>query len=119
MSTPLIEAVHALEILDSRGRPTVSVSLRLADGTTSSAQVPSGASTGDREATELRDGDPHRYSGLGVLRAVSNVETVIAEAIVGKSFATIDDLDQTLIALDGTPTKSNLGANAILGVSMA
>ena len=84
MSTPLIEAVHALEILDSRGRPTVSVSLRLADGTTSSAQVPSGASTGDREATELRDGDPHRYSGLGVLRAVSNVETVIAEAIVDR-----------------------------------
>ena len=81
MSTPLITAVHALEILDSRGRPTVSVSLQLGDGTTGSAQVPSGASTGDREATELRDGDPHRYSGLGVLKAVSNVETTIADAI--------------------------------------
>lgn len=119
MPTPTIESVHALEILDSRGRPTVSVSLKLSDGTVGSAQVPSGASTGDREATELRDGDPKRYGGLGVRNAVANVENAIAEAIAGKAFAAIEDLDGALIDLDGTATKSRLGANAILGVSMA
>lgn len=119
MSVPTIGSVHALEILDSRSRPTVSVTLTLSDGTTTNAQVPSGASTGDREATELRDGDASRYGGLGVLKAVGNVDGEIADAIVGKSFATIEDLDRTLIDLDGTPTKSRLGANAILGVSMA
>lgn len=119
MPTPTIESVHALEILDSRGHPTVSVSLKLSDGTVGSAQVPSGASTGDREATELRDGDPGRYGGLGVRNAVANVENAIAEAIAGKAFAAIEDLDGALIDLDGTATKSRLGANAILGVSMA
>lgn len=119
MSVPTIESVRALEILDSRGRPTVSVTLTLSGGITANAQVPSGASTGDREATELRDGDSTRFGGLGVLQAVSNVETDIAGAVVGKSFDTIDELDRVLIELDGTPTKSRLGANAILGTSMA
>ncbi|MFT0847361.1 phosphopyruvate hydratase [Actinomycetaceae bacterium L2_0104] len=119
MHAPIIDAVHALEILDSRGRPTVSVTLTLTDGTRGRAQVPSGASTGDREATELRDGDPHRYAGLGVLRAVGNVEEAIADAIVGKPFGSINELDAALIDLDGSATKSRLGANAILGVSMA
>jgi enolase len=117
--SPTISSVHALEILDSRSRPTVFVTLTLSDGTRAKAQVPSGASTGEREATELRDHDPARFNGLGVLNAVSNVEGEIADAIVGKHFASIADLDSTLITLDGTPTKSRLGANAILGVSMA
>ncbi len=116
---PTIESVRALEILDSRGRPTVSVTLALSDGTTANAQVPSGASTGDREATELRDGDPARYGGLGVLTAVGNVGGEIAAAVVGREFASFEDFDRTLIDLDGSPMKSHLGANAILGVSMA
>lgn len=119
MSVPAITSVHALEILDSRGRPTVSVTLSLSDGSAGKAQVPSGASTGDREATELRDGDPDRYGGLGVLKAVGKVEGEIAGALVGTSFDDVEALDATLIDLDGTPTKSRLGANAILGVSMA
>jgi enolase len=119
MSVPVVRSVRALEILDSRSRPTVAVALTLADGTRGTSQVPSGASTGDREATELRDGDPRRHGGFGVLTAVANIEGEIAEALGGRGFATIGDLDRTLIELDGTPTKSRLGANAVLGVSMA
>lgn len=115
----VIESVKALEILDSRGRPTLSVRLTLADGSTGTAQVPSGASTGEREATELRDGDPARYGGLGVLTAVGNVDGEIADALTGRAYPTLDELDRALIDLDGTPTKSRLGANAVLGVSMA
>ncbi|WP_223148990.1 phosphopyruvate hydratase [Changpingibacter yushuensis] len=111
--------MSALEILDSRARPTVAVKLILDDGSVATAQVPSGASTGVREATELRDGDPARYAGAGVLKAVANVEGEIADVVVGRDFASLEDLDQTLINLDGTSNKARLGANAILGVSMA
>ncbi|MGB7982083.1 MAG: phosphopyruvate hydratase [Candidatus Nanopelagicales bacterium] len=111
--------VCALEILDSRGRPTVQVSVTLADGSTGTAGVPSGASTGTREAVELRDGDKSRYAGGGVLTAVGNVNTEIAEALKGKSWNTLAEVDEALIALDGTPNKGRLGANAILGVSIA
>jgi enolase len=116
---PTITTLSALEILDSRSRPTVKVKLTLDDGTRAEAQVPSGASTGTREAVELRDGDPARYSGMGVLKAVGNVTGPIAKAVVGKPFETVEELDRTLIDLDGTPNKATLGANAILGVSMA
>jgi enolase len=111
--------VEALEILDSRGNPTVEVSLTLEDGTEARAAVPSGASTGEREACELRDGDKKRYGGKGVLKAVENVNKTIAKEIVGKCFVSQRELDYTMINLDGTPNKSKLGANAILGVSMA
>jgi enolase len=111
--------VQALEILDSRGNPTVEVSLILEDGTETRAAVPSGASTGEREACELRDGDKKRYAGKGVLKAVENVNKIIAKEIVGKSFVSQRELDYFMINLDGTPNKSKLGANAILGVSMA
>jgi len=111
--------VQALEILDSRGNPTVEVSLILEDGTETRAAVPSGASTGEREACELRDGDKKRYGGKGVLKAVENVNKIIAKEIVGKSFVSQRELDYFMINLDGTPNKSKLGANAILGVSMA
>lgn len=111
--------VSAMEILDSRGNPTVEVSLSLEDGTEARAAVPSGASTGEREACELRDGDKKRYGGKGVLKAVENVNKIIAKEIVGKSFASQRELDYDMISLDGTPNKSKLGANAILGVSMA
>ncbi len=114
-----IKKVEAIEILDSRGNPTVEVNLRLEDGTISRAMVPSGASTGEREATELRDGDMNRYGGKGVLKAVDNVNTIIAKEIENKCFHNQRELDYTLIDLDGTANKSNLGANAILGVSMA
>ncbi len=114
-----IEEVYALEILDSRGNPTVEAKLTLEDGTTARAMVPSGASTGEREACELRDGDKKRYSGKGVLKAVENVNKKIAPEIVGKSFVSQRELDYLLIALDGSVNKSNLGANAILAVSMA
>lgn len=119
MSRSPIQSVRALEVLDSRARPTLAVTLTLADGTITSAQVPSGASTGEREATELRDGDPKRFGGAGVLTAVGNVDGEIASAVVGKAFESVEDLDATLIDLDATPDKSRLGANAILGVSMA
>ncbi|WP_182049321.1 phosphopyruvate hydratase [Changpingibacter yushuensis] len=119
MTHPIIQSVSALEILDSRARPTVAVKLILDDGSVATAQVPSGASTGVREATELRDGDPARYAGAGVLKAVANVEGEIADVVVGRDFASLEDLDQTLINLDGTSNKARLGANAILGVSMA
>jgi len=113
-----ITRVHGREILDSRGNPTVEVDVTLDDGTLGRAAVPSGASTGEREALELRDGDKARYSGKGVRKAVANVNGEIAKALAGQ---TLDQraIDNAMIALDGTPTKARLGANAILGVSMA
>jgi enolase 1/2/3 len=113
-----ITKVHAREILDSRGNPTVEVEATLEGGAAARAAVPSGASTGEREAVELRDGDKTRYGGKGVLRAVGHVNGEIARAIVGRD---LDQraLDEALVALDGTPTKGRLGANALLGVSMA
>ncbi|MGD0343994.1 MAG: phosphopyruvate hydratase [Acidimicrobiales bacterium] len=114
-----VAALDAVEILDSRARPTLAVTVTLADGTSARAGVPSGASTGSREAVELRDGDPHRFSGQGVLAAVANVKGEIAKLLVGRSFASTAELDRVVIELDGTATKSRLGANAIVGVSMA
>ncbi len=113
-----ITRIHGREILDSRGNPTIEVDVELSGGAFGRAAVPSGASTGEREALELRDGDKQRYLGKGVRRAVSNVNGEIAKALVGKS-PDQRALDQQMIALDGTPTKSRLGANALLGVSMA
>ena len=116
---PAITAIHAREILDSRGNPTLEAEVTLADGSFGRAMVPSGASTGSREAVELRDGDKTRYLGKGVRNAVANVNTTIANAL--KGFDAIDQrgLDERLIALDGSPNKGKLGANALLGVSMA
>ncbi len=114
-----IENIVAREILDSRGNPTVEVDVILEDGTLGRASVPSGASTGSREALELRDGDSSRYNGLGVLKAVNNVNGPIKELVVGMDAYNQKELDYAMIKLDGTKTKSNLGANAILGVSMA
>jgi enolase len=119
MPIPTITDLRAIEILDSRGRPTVSVSIRLDDGATATAGVPSGASTGSREAVEIRDGDSARFGGLGVLRAVASVNETLAPAMLGRSFSSSEELDSELISIDGTPTKSHLGANAIVGVSMA
>ncbi len=113
-----IANVHGREILDSRGNPTVEVELRLDNGVVGRAAVPSGASTGEREALELRDGDKKRYLGRGVLKAVANVNGEIARALVGNDLDQ-QSIDRSMIELDGTPTKSRLGANAILGVSMA
>jgi len=113
-----IASVHAREILDSRGNPTVEVDVTLADGTLGRAAVPSGASTGEREALELRDGDKSRYGGKGVRTAVANVNGEIAKAVAGRTFDQ-RGLDGAMIALDGTATKGRLGANALLGVSMA
>lgn len=114
-----IETISALEILDSRGNPTVEVEVVLADGSWGRAAVPSGASTGVHEALELRDGDKGRYNGKGVQKAVENVNGPIAEALVGFDAVEQKAIDETMIELDGTPNKSNLGANAILGVSLA
>lgn len=114
-----IETVKAREILDSRGNPTVEVEVALMDGTVAMAAVPSGASTGTYEALELRDGDMTRYRGLGVLKAVEHVNTEIASAIVGMSVSEQSDIDRRLIELDNTPNKARLGANAILGTSLA
>jgi enolase len=114
-----IKSVKAREILDSRGNPTVEVEIRLEDGTLARAGIPSGASTGVHEALELRDGDKKRYSGKGVLQAVENVNKLIAPEIIGLDAAEQWVLDQKMLALDGTPNKSRLGANAILGVSLA
>jgi enolase len=114
-----IKSIDALEILDSRGNPTIQVSVTLARGATGVAKIPSGASTGKREAVELRDGDKARYNGKGVLKAVHNVTDVIQRALKGFDAADQKGVDEKLIALDGTPNKSNLGANAILGVSIA
>src|SRR4051812_41978941 len=113
-----ITSVHAREILDSRGNPTVEVDITLDTGAFGRAAVPSGASTGEREALELRDGDKLRYGGKGVRKAVGNVNRTIAKAVIHRDLNQ-RELDQAMIALDGTPTKSELGANAILGVSMA
>jgi enolase len=114
-----IQNLTALEILDSRGNPTVMVSLALDNGTITSACVPSGASTGIREAVELRDGDAKRYGGKGVLKAVANVNQIIAPKLKGKSPHAQKEIDDLMRQLDGTETKARLGANAILGVSMA
>jgi enolase len=114
-----IQTIHAREILDSRGNPTVEVAVRLASGVGGRAAVPSGASTGAHEAVELRDGDPARYGGKGVLNAVANVNGEIAEALRGTEAGEQEAVDRRLIDLDGTPNKARLGANAILGVSMA
>lgn len=115
----VIEQIHGREVLDSRGNPTVEVEVTLVDGAFGRAIVPSGASTGEYEALELRDGDKSRYGGKGVLRAVQAVNGPLSDALQGQYALNQTDIDQTMIALDGTPTKSNLGANAILGVSMA
>ncbi|MQY54973.1 MAG: phosphopyruvate hydratase, partial [Dehalococcoidia bacterium] len=114
-----IEEVSAREILDSRGNPTVKVDVRLSDGTMGHAAVPSGASTGTYEALELRDGDKDRFGGMGVLKAVENVEEEIESALIGMSCQEQAAIDERMIELDGTPNKSRLGANAILGVSLA
>src|SRR5207247_9373186 len=114
-----IESIHAREILDSRGNPTVEVEVILADGSVGRAAGPSGASTGAHEAVELRDGDKARYLGRGVLKAVQNVNEVIAPQLLGEDPDEQVAIDQLLIELDGTPNKGKLGANAILGVSLA
>ena len=114
-----IVEIHAREILDSRGNPTIEVEVRTVSGAFGRAAVPSGASTGENEALELRDGDKSRYLGKGVLNAVKNVNEVIAPAVIGMNVADQVGIDKAMIALDGTPTKSKLGANAILGVSLA
>jgi enolase len=114
-----IEAIHAREILDSRGNPTIEAEVTLADGEVGRAAVPSGASTGEHEAVELRDEDKHRYAGKGVLKAVANVNDIIAAEIVGLDALDQSEVDTALISLDGTPNKSKLGANALLAVSLA
>jgi enolase len=114
-----ITAITAREILDSRGNPTIEVDVRLASGHLGRAAVPSGASTGEHEALELRDGDKKRYLGKGVLNAVANVKSTLAPALTGRDATDQVGIDRAMIALDGTPTKSKLGANAILGVSLA
>ncbi len=114
-----IKSIHAREILDSRGNPTVEVDVKLADGAFGRAAVPSGASTGVHEALELRDGDKKRYGGKGVLKAVENVNDSISKALVGSETSDQSAVDKAMLALDGTPNKSKLGANAILGVSLA
>ncbi len=125
MSTPMeptsasIKAIRGREILDSRGNPTIEVQVELSDGAVGVAAVPSGASTGKYEAVELRDGDKGRYGGLGILKAVSNVNDRIAPRLVGMPASEQASIDQKLLELDGTASKSNLGANAILGVSLA
>jgi enolase len=114
-----IASIQAREILDSRGNPTIEVDVLLDNGASGRAAVPSGASTGEHEALELRDGDAKRYMGKGVLKAVTNVEKFMSPALRGADVTDLIDIDRTLIALDGTKTKSKLGANAMLGVSMA
>ncbi len=111
--------IKAREILDSRGNPTLEADVVLASGVVGSAMVPSGASTGEREAIELRDGDKSRYLGKGVLNAVNNVRTEIRDAVIGLDVNDQEGLDKAMIALDGTDTKARLGANALLAVSMA
>ena len=114
-----IQSIEALEILDSRGNPTLRALVTLDNGVQASASVPSGASTGEHEAVELRDGDKKRYGGKGVLKAVANVNNIIAPALNGKDPSRQSEIDYLMIELDGTPNKGRLGANAILGVSMA
>ncbi len=117
MST--IEYLEAREILDSRGNPTIEVEVLLADGSMGRAAVPSGASTGEHEAVELRDGDKKRFMGKGVLKAVENVNDIIAPELIGYDALEQVEVDQLMIELDGTENKSKLGANSLLGVSMA
>jgi enolase len=119
MTDPAIERVHAREVLDSRGNPTVEVEVHCQDGVSGRAIVPSGASTGRHEAVELRDGDPARYGGKGVRKAVANVREAIGPRVRGMPVTGQEEIDRVLVALDGTPDKSRLGANAILGVSLA
>jgi enolase 1/2/3 len=119
MTSFAVAELSALEILDSRGRPTLAVTVTLGDGTTARAGVPSGASTGSREAVELRDGDKSRYEGKGVLRAVANVTGEIADLLRGRPWNSLEEADRAVIALDGTPNKARLGANATVGTSMA
>ena len=119
MPNDTISSVSALEVLDSRGNPTVEVEVRLEGGASGRAIVPSGASTGSLEAHELRDGDPSRYGGKGVLDAVANVNGEIADAVIGQLAHDQQGLDRLLCALDGSHNKSRLGANALLGVSLA
>ena len=114
-----ITKIQGREIIDSRGNPTIEAEISLSDGSFGRAAVPSGASTGSREAVELRDGNLERYLGRGVLNAVDNVNKIISEELLNSNFHNQKELDQTLIKLDGTPNKSNLGANSILAVSMA
>src|SRR3989339_416346 len=119
MSATTITDVWAREILDSRGNPTIEVKVTLEDGTLGRAAIPSGASTGENEAVELRDGDKARYNGKGVLKAVENVNSTLAEEVVGFEATDQIGIDKMMLQLDGTPTKSKLGANALLGVSLA
>ena len=119
MPEKIISHILGLEVLDSRGNPTIEVDVQLNDGSFGRAIVPSGASTGKHEAVELRDGDNKRYIGKGVLNAINNVNKIIAKQLIGMNALNQAKIDQTMIALDGTPNKSRLGANAILGVSMA
>ncbi len=114
-----IKSIKGRQILDSRGNPTVEADVVLDDGTLGRAAVPSGASTGSHEAVELRDGDPSKFQGEGVLKAVNNIQKIIAPAIVGMSALKQEEIDRVMIELDGTPNKGRLGANAILGVSLA
>ena len=114
-----ISKIYAQEVLDSRANPTIKASVVLENGTIGSAIVPSGASTGKREALELRDGDKARFGGKGVLKAIANVNEQICEALVGFNVFNQQNIDDAMLKLDGTPNYSNLGANAVLGVSMA
>ena len=114
-----IKNIHAREILDSKGHPTVEVEVTLADGIKALSQVPSGASTGTSEAVEIRDGDPSRYQGKGVLKAVENVKGPIKKLLLNKDAYEQRKIDQLMIEADGTENKSKLGGNAIVGVSMA
>jgi enolase len=119
MSSTIISDIRARQVLDSRGNPTVEVDVEVTGGAVGRAIVPSGASTGEHEAWELRDGEKSQYLGKGVLKAVENVESKIADAVIGQDALEQTDIDERMIALDGTPNKKNLGANAILGVSLA
>src|SRR5438067_7144464 len=119
MAETSIKTIRAREILDSRGNPTIEVDVRLESGALGRAAVPSGASTGEHEAWELRDGDKQRYGGKGVTKAVANVNGPVASTITGWDVREQSKIDEKMIALDGTPNKSNLGANAVLGVSLA
>ncbi len=119
MFTMKIESLHAQEILDSRGNPTIECVTTLEDGSTGWAAIPSGASTGKYEAIELRDNDPKRYGGAGVLKAIENVNTTIQSAVKGIEASDQEKLDKTMIELDGTENKAKLGANAMLSVSLS
>src|ERR1700732_5076439 len=118
MSLTIISELRARQVLDSRGNPTIEVDAELTGGAVGRAAVPSGASTGEHEAWELRDGDKSRFGGKGVLKAVANVNTKIANELVGRDALDQVGIDRTMIDLDGTPNKGKLGANAILGVSL-